>query len=229
MTPAEHVKSEVSTAKAEHQAIKQEERVAAKFVDDEHREQGRVSLKVYGAYVLASGGYVAWAFIILSFLLVSASTLGRSYWVEIWSNAAGKTDASSNLILPEQSQDHSVRQDDTVFYLLVYLGISIGTIVFTGVEIGVTMVASLRASKVLFQDLTNSILRAKVRWLDTTPIGRILNRFVGDFEKVDDSISHSISECFLVPPDLRRDVQLTTFLCSMGSAIHVSTHGHCRR
>ncbi|MCJ1379998.1 hypothetical protein MMC17_003101 [Xylographa soralifera] len=199
LTPADHVKDEAMIEKAESEAIKQEDRVAAKFVEDEHREQGRISLKVYGAYVLASGGYIAWIFILMSFLLVSATTLGRSYWVEIWSNATDQTETNSSQNanfysdLFDKSLIHDLRQDKTVFYLLVYLGISLLTVVLTGVKVGVTMVASLRASKVLFRHLTNSILRAKVRWLDTTPIGRILNRFVGDFEKVDDEISRSIS------------------------------------
>ncbi|MCJ1418650.1 hypothetical protein MMC32_004999 [Xylographa parallela] len=199
MTPVDHVKDEGMIENAKSEAIKQDDRATAKFVEDEHREQGRVSLKVYRAYIVASGGYIAWALILLSFLLVSASILGRSYWVEIWSKATDRTKTNSskngniysNLL--GKSPILHLRQDETVFYLLVYLGISLLTVVLTGVKVGVTMVASLRASKVLFLHLTNAILRAQVRWLDTTPIGRILNRFVGDFEKVDDEISHTIS------------------------------------
>ena len=213
MTPVDHVKDEGMIENAKSEAIKQDDRATAKFVEDEHREQGRVSLKVYRAYIVASGGYIAWALILLSFLLVSASILGRSYWVEIWSKATDRTKTNSskngniysNLL--GKSPILHLRQDETVFYLLVYLGISLLTVVLTGVKVGVTMVASLRASKVLFLHLTNAILRAQVRWLDTTPIGRILNRFVGDFEKVDDEISHTISELSSFPPEPRHFVQ----------------------
>ncbi|MCJ1283995.1 hypothetical protein MMC26_003326 [Xylographa opegraphella] len=199
LTPADHIKDEAKIEKSDSEVIKQEERVAAKFVEDEHREQGRVSLKVYGVYISASGGYIAWIFILLSFLLVSATILGRSYWVELWSRVTDQTETSSSQQvkfysnLSDKPSTRNLRKDDTVFYLLVYLGISLLTVILTAVKVGTTMFASLRASKVLFRNLTNSILRANVRWLDTTPMGRILNRFVGDFEKVDDEISRSIS------------------------------------
>lgn len=49
----------------------------------------------------------------------------------------------------------------TVRYLLVLLG-------------------SLRASRALFEKLTYTVLRTPLRWLDTVPVGRILNRFTYD-------------------------------------------------
>ena len=237
MTPVENVKDEAMTEKVESETVEQEERVAAKFVEEEHREQGRVSLKVYEAYVLASGGYIAWIFIILTFLLVSATTLGRSYWIEIWSKATDQTEthssqnATSYFNLFEKLPIHDLRQDETVFYLLVYLGLSLFTVVLTGVKVGVTMVASLRASKVLFLHLTHSILGAKVRWLDTTPVGRILNRFVGDFEKVDDEIARSTSEFsrFLSDSNTLHNSPLIKRSYRLGFVIYLPAHRDCCR
>jgi ABC-type multidrug transport system fused ATPase/permease subunit len=57
-------------------------------------------------------------------------------------------------------------------------------------------VASLRASRVLFEKLTFTIMRAPLRWLDTVPTGRILNRFSKDFEVVDIKLSNDVA--FLV-------------------------------
>ncbi|KAL8817686.1 MAG: hypothetical protein Q9223_003531 [Gallowayella weberi] len=45
--------------------------------------------------------------------------------------------------------------------------------------------ASLKASRRVFDKLTYAILRAPLRWLDTIPIGRVLNRFTADFAVVD--------------------------------------------
>lgn len=190
LTSSKDAKKETIVEKPKYDPPNQEERVAAKFVQDEKREQGRVSLKVYAAYIVAAGGYIAWVLILLSFFFVTVTILGRSYWVELWSKVAESTETTfsqrvkTHLNLTETSSIHVSRQDETIFFLLVYLGLSLLTVILTGVKVGATMVASLRASKVLFQQLTSSVLRAKVRWLDTTPIGRILNRFVGDFEKV---------------------------------------------
>lgn len=43
----------------------------------------------------------------------------------------------------------------------------------------------LRTSKVLFERMTHAILRAPLKWVDTNPSGRILNRFTSDMFLVD--------------------------------------------
>lgn len=43
----------------------------------------------------------------------------------------------------------------------------------------------LRTSRVLFERMTHAILRAPLRWVDTVPAGRILNRFTSDAFMVD--------------------------------------------
>jgi len=50
-------------------------------------------------------------------------------------------------------------------------------------------VASIRASKDLFEQLLHAVLRAPLRWLDTVPVGRVLNRFTSDFNMIDSKIS----------------------------------------
>ena len=51
---------------------------------------------------------------------------------------------------------------------------------------------SLHASRVLFDNLVHVVLRAPLRWLDTVPTGRILNRFSKDFETVDSSLASDV-------------------------------------
>lgn len=50
----------------------------------------------------------------------------------------------------------------------------------------ITMTAiGLRTSRVLFERMTHAILRAPLRWVDSVPAGRILNRFTSDAFMVD--------------------------------------------
>jgi len=51
---------------------------------------------------------------------------------------------------------------------------------------------ALRASRVLFKQLLVSVVRATMRWHDTTPQGRMLNRFSKDIETVDSSLASSL-------------------------------------
>ena len=68
-------------------------------------------------------------------------------------------------------------QSDTFFYLGVYLGLSVASIIIGASKYFVIYAASIRASRLMFQGLLYSVLRAPLRWIDTTPTGRILNRF----------------------------------------------------
>lgn len=75
--------------------------------------------------------------------------------------------------------------DDLWFYLGIYVGLSVvicalGTLRYLWVFYG-----SIRASRILFEKLTHTVLRAPLRWLDTVPVGRVLNRFTTDFDVID--------------------------------------------
>lgn len=49
-----------------------------------------------------------------------------------------------------------------------------------------------RASKILFKRLLDAVVGSPMRFFDTTPTGRILNRFSKDVETVDSSLSGSL-------------------------------------
>lgn len=54
-------------------------------------------------------------------------------------------------------------------------------------------IGSIRASRALFDKLCYTVLRTPLRWVDTVPLGRILNRFTSDFETVDARLSRDFS------------------------------------
>lgn len=83
-------------------------------------------------------------------------------------------------------------EDQLDMYLNIYI-----LITMTNIVVGATRFASLyygtiRASKNLYQILLQRVLRAPMRFFDTTPIGRILNRFSKDFEYVDASVPNDL-------------------------------------
>lgn len=80
-----------------------------------------------------------------------------------------------------------------MFYLGIYVALALvsslaGTLRYLFVYIG-----SVRASRVLFEKLNFTILRAPIRWLDTVPVGRILNRYTADFNVVDSQLANTMS------------------------------------
>lgn len=75
------------------------------------------------------------------------------------------------------------------YYLAVYLILSVLSVAFGTLKYFVTYLASIYASKKMFEKMMFTILRAPLRWLDTTPVGRITNRFSSDFNQLDSRIS----------------------------------------
>lgn len=53
----------------------------------------------------------------------------------------------------------------------------------------------IKASRTLFDKLTYAVLRAPLRWLDTMPVGRVLNRFTADFNQVDSQQAYNFAFC----------------------------------
>ncbi|CAG8509015.1 21771_t:CDS:10 [Cetraspora pellucida] len=75
------------------------------------------------------------------------------------------------------------------YYLWVYALIGLASIILTSFRAYYIFTGSLIASKKLHSGMLDKVLSATLRFYDTTPIGRILNRFSKDMETVDQMFS----------------------------------------
>ncbi|KAI3395735.1 hypothetical protein diail_958 [Diaporthe ilicicola] len=188
-----------------------------KFVEDEKREQGAIKTHVYGVYLKDSGGFLFWGACVSIFLLNQALALGRSWWLRIWTG--NYEQESVNEFHANASRDHgyayalSLQQavdvhphahvststrtaaghHDLGFYLGIYVALAFSTAMVATFKFYYTYTGSIRASRRLFAKLNFVVLRAPLRWLDTVPVGRILNRFTADFHIIDSQLANSIS------------------------------------
>lgn len=199
---------------------------AKKFVEDESREKGAVQRRVYSGYLKASGGWFFWALAISIFITNSSFSLGRSWWLMIWtgSNHEPVSDAihglgpstHGHLLSPAQSPypylfgsqqqsalassasfDHAhvqgQQQHSLQFYLGVYVALALSAAFLGTVKFFYIFTGSVRASRLLFQQMNLAILHAPLRWLDTVPVGRVLNRYTADFNVIDSQLANSFS------------------------------------
>ena len=157
-----------------------------KFVEDEFREKGRVKMNVYKAYISSSGGTKYWGLVIGLYALSALSMLGRSYWVKHWTQM-DLAKAHSSL----DADNHGIK-----YYLAVYIAISALAASLIAIKSLTVLRASIRASRQLFETITHTVLRAPLRWLDTVPTGRIMNRFVSDFALVDSRLAGDFNWSF---------------------------------
>lgn len=187
-----------------------------KLVEDEKREVGRVRTAVYAGYLNASGGWPFWLFLIVLYAVAEGFEVGRTYWIRIWASAFGDSEEtimrsmsygySSNhqtqfFTQPINNVNTTILQSTNLpdenasrslwFYLGIYCLISTVSVFINIGRLYSVYVGSIRASRKIFNDMLQSVLRAPLRWLDTVPTGRILNRFTGDFTSLDSSLAQT--------------------------------------
>ena len=77
------------------------------------------------------------------------------------------------------------------FYLEIYALINVSAILATFLRLILFVRVGLRASRSMFENLLDRILEAPMSFFDTTPIGRIINRFSKDMYTVDEQLVSS--------------------------------------
>jgi len=139
---------------------------------EEHIE-GRVGFSSYFYYAKAGGTSVALS-IFTAQGCSRALDVGAYFWLAYWSNETVKASLKSPLT-----------ESKTLEFLGIYASLGIFSVIFIAARGALLAFHRCRACRVLHSDLMASILRAPVRFFDTTPTGRILNRFAYDTDKVD--------------------------------------------
>ncbi|KAI9317309.1 P-loop containing nucleoside triphosphate hydrolase protein [Dichotomocladium elegans] len=170
-------------------------KIPNKLIKDEEREEGSVTLSVYNAYIRAAGGYSLWVLILVMFGLAQASFFGQDYWLKVWASEY------YNELYPTIQSTQSLHQHKTVlteqthakFYLLIYIILSVVPILISTGRAFIVYAGSLTASRRLHDQMLDRILNGKARFFDTTPVGRIINRFSGDLRTIDSNISMGLS------------------------------------
>lgn len=83
------------------------------------------------------------------------------YWLSVWSSTS----------------DESTTSAQHMGYLGIYALFVLGTLIAIGVKGVLQALAAIRASRALHAGLVNSVLSLPMSFFDTTPLGRVLNRY----------------------------------------------------
>ncbi|KAK3330241.1 hypothetical protein B0H66DRAFT_579581 [Apodospora peruviana] len=148
--------------------------IMRKASQGEQRESGRVYGGFTEAYYSAMGGALSFGFGIAVFLLGHILNVAQTWSLKELSQQAAET----RTVVPKGMEA----------YILFYLLINLSQIVQDLTSFSV----AIKASRVLFRQMTHAILRAPMRWIDNVLAGRILNRFASDMITVDKSLTTQI-------------------------------------
>ncbi len=145
-------------------------RPESRLMSDEDREQGAVKGSLYWDYVRALGGEgrhhkLIIAVLILGVLSVSVSPLLNQWWLSWFSGHPEKISALQGVM---------------IYGIIAALSL----VILTCSQI-FWLQRGIKAGVELHDKMLAGVLKAPVRFFDTTPVGRLLQRFSRDLESVD--------------------------------------------
>ncbi|CAJ0583056.1 unnamed protein product, partial [Mesorhabditis spiculigera] len=153
--------------------------VKGKLVEKEGMETGKVKWTVYTVYLAAIGYGIAALFL---GVYIFSSVLGvfSNLWLARWSDDAKKIQGDSN------------GENQTRYRLLVYAGLGVGQACSICAASIIMALGMVRASRILHEGFLENILHSPMSFFDTTPLGRILNRFGKDIDMLDSRLPSSV-------------------------------------
>eukprot|EP00762_Andalucia_godoyi_P000869 ANDGO_03846.mRNA.1 ABC transporter C family member 10 len=163
-----------------------EEKARSTLVLEESRASGMSGRVVLWRYVQAAGGVLALCVFVPLAILAQAAFNMTDVWLSFWTN-------------------NQFGEQSFAFYAGIYAGISVGATILIWIRGQVYCLYVIVACKKLHNLCLRRVIRFPVVFFDTTPTGRIMNRFSKDMSDVDDTF-----------PDLVENLAVI-FLWQLGS------------
>ncbi|KAK7908585.1 metal resistance protein YCF1 [Apiospora marii] len=147
----------------------------------EHLEQGKVKWDVYLEYAKTSN-LVAVAIYLFTLIAAQSAQIGGSVWLKNWTEH--NTSVGGN--------------PDVGKYLGIYFAFGIGSAALTVVQTLILWIfCSIEASRKLHERMATAIFRSPMSFFDTTPAGRIMNRFSSDIYRLDEVLARTFNMLFV--------------------------------
>uniref|UniRef100_A0A8D0D9C1 ATP binding cassette subfamily C member 12 n=1 Tax=Sander lucioperca TaxID=283035 RepID=A0A8D0D9C1_SANLU len=169
----------------------QKSAVSDQLVSQESTTEGSISWRVYHQYCKAAGGYIVCFLTILNIFLMIGSTAFSNWWLSFW---LGQGNGSSNGTTSNQGDISA--NPDLHFYQLIYGVMGVVMVILAVIKCFFFTWVTLKASCKLHDTMFTKIFSSPMSFFDTTPTGRILNRFSKDQEEVDIALPQNMDPFF---------------------------------
>ncbi|XP_040885254.1 ATP-binding cassette sub-family C member 3 isoform X2 [Toxotes jaculatrix] len=146
-----------------------------KLIQTETAETGRVKTKVYLEYAKAVGPLLS---VLICFLYgcQSAAAIGANIWLSQWTNDASRNQTKENV--------------DMRVGVYAALGIAQGILVM--ISSFTLAMGNIGAARKLHYNLLANKLHTPQSFFDTTPLGRVINRFSKDIYVIDEALPATV-------------------------------------
>lgn len=160
---AQSKKASAKKAKQQKQAV---------LMQQEERALDSVGWDVWKAYIQASGSFLNLFLLIFSTILTNGSNIVTGLWLSYWTSH--KFDIS------------------TGEYIGIYASLGAAQALCMYAYSTVLSVGGTNASRTMLQRAMTRVLRAPMSFFDTTPLGRITNRFSKDINVMDNDLTDAM-------------------------------------
>ncbi|KAM4699734.1 ATP-binding cassette sub-family C member 5-like [Discoglossus pictus] len=170
-----------------------EEEETRDLMQAEEKGDGSVPWSVYGVYIKSAGGPMLFILNTILFVLTTGSMAFSNWWLSYWikQGSGNISVVVSNQTVPNGSMRNYPHLD---FYISIYIVSMVLVILLRFFRGFVFVKSTLKASTKLHDLLFNKVLRSPVKLFDTTPLGRILNRFTKDMDEVDARLPYQMEQ-----------------------------------
>jgi ATP-binding cassette subfamily C (CFTR/MRP) protein 4 len=145
----------------------------------ETKERGALANSTWKDYINAMGGTWVVVGVLSLFALTQGALLITIAQIGRWAEKPFEEQQAPGFIL-----------------MVVALGLSV--VILSGVRSMLSFFLTLKASRKLHDGMTVAVIRAKIEFFDTNPLGRILNRFSADVGSNDDQLPASLNDSFSI-------------------------------
>lgn len=160
---------------AEEEAPKKKKK-AKGLMQAEERAVASVPWSVYTSYVKASGSFLNAPIVLVLLVIAQGSNITTSLWLSWW------TSDKFGLSLGQ--------------YIGVYAGLGAAQALLMFAFMVSLSIFGTTASKNMLRQATFRVLRAPMSFFDTTPLGRITNRFSRDVDVMDNNLTDAMRMYF---------------------------------
>jgi ABC-type multidrug transport system fused ATPase/permease subunit len=142
-----------------------------KLVVEEEKGTGRVSRTALYQYFAYSGGVIFWSIFIFDVLAGEFLFAYCNYFLGLWSKAYDRASSPSEV--------------NIAYYLGIYCILTFFEVFAYNSQSLMWCFGALRSAKRIHANLVDHVLGANMRFLDQTPVGRLIGRFTKDMKSVD--------------------------------------------
>ena len=147
----------------------------------ETSEQGKVKWSVYREYAKTSNLYAV-AIYIIALLCAQTASVGGNIWLKHWSEVNERESTNPNVGK----------------FIGIYFALGVGGAFLVVIQTLILWIfCSIEAARKLHERMAFAIFRSPMSFFETTPAGRILNRFSSDIYRVDEVLARVFNMLFV--------------------------------